>query len=62
MSSLLLQVLASIAGAVPEGLYLETVLSKVQPFFSAPEWTPETVALALATQLHYPVSLMLLAV
>lgn len=50
-----LQVLASVAGSVPEGVYVETVLPKLQPFFAAAEWTPETVAVALATQLHYPV-------
>lgn len=49
------QVIVELTGKISTLAYKEAVLPSVQTLFEAPDWTPETLALALAAQAHHDV-------
>lgn len=50
-----MQIVAGVADAAPQGMFTKAVLPHLKELLAAPEWTAETVAIALAMQQNYPV-------
>lgn len=50
-----IQIVAGVADAAPQGMFVKAVLPHLKELFAAPEWTAETLAIALAMQQNYPV-------